>query len=114
MQIVNTPISIQEINKAAEAKFGQLVKAVVDIEKNIMAIDAGMHADEEKLLLENGSQQKNLWGVNLYPDKFGQTDFIEFDSMINLRPTQNNSSRAVEDEKTREKIIKTVISLVKK
>ncbi|MEK7513351.1 MAG: DUF5674 family protein [Patescibacteria group bacterium] len=112
MQIINRSVSIQVIKKAAEARFGQLVKAVVDAEKEIMVIDAEMHADEEIMLLENGSKQENLWGINLYPEKFGQDDFVEFDSMINLRPRQNNLSRGVEDEKIREKIKQIVNKLV--
>ncbi len=84
--------------------FGILVKAVVDIKKNIMVVDAAMHADEEKLLLENGSRQDDLWGVNLYPDEVGD-NFIEFDSMINIRPRQQNYSRNVDDSNRRKQII---------
>lgn len=112
MQIVDKPISVKTIKKMAEKRFGLLIKAVVDTEKEIMAIDAEMHADEEITLLENGSKQANLWGINLYPEKFDQDDFIEFDSMVNLRPTQNNLSRGVEDEKIREKIRRIVKQLI--
>ncbi|MCX6810480.1 MAG: DUF5674 family protein [Candidatus Berkelbacteria bacterium] len=101
-------ISISELKKMADKMFGNLVKAVVDIEKKFLIVDAEMHADEEKFLLENGSDQENLWGINLYPEKFGSDDFVEFDSMINLRPSQQNRSRGVEDKKIREKIIEIV------
>ncbi|MBI5135344.1 hypothetical protein HZA86_03890 [Candidatus Uhrbacteria bacterium] len=90
---------------------GDLVKAVVDIEKGIMAIGGELHADEEALLLEHGSRQKDLWGINLYPDKTGD-DFIEFDSMINIRPSQNNRSRGVEDPEIQRKVIRVVDALV--
>lgn len=110
----NSPIAIQEIIKMAEQMFGNLVKAVVDIEKEIMAVDGELHADEEALLLEKGSKQQNLWGVNLYPEFFGKDDFIEFDSMINLRPSQNNRSCGIEDEAIRQKITQIVNQLVKK
>lgn len=93
--------------------FGNLVKAVVDVEKGIMAVDGELHADEEALLLENGSAQKNLWGINIYPDLTGD-DFIEFDSMINLRPSQGNRSRSVEDKEIQKEIIKIVNSLIQK
>lgn len=83
---------------------GEMVKAVVDINKNLLAIDAELHADLEKLLLENGSDQFDLWGINLYPDD----KLIEFDSMINIRPAQGNRSRNVEDENIRAKIIDVV------
>ena len=87
----------------ASDRFGDLVKAVVDTEREIIAVDAELHSDLEALLLENGSKQKNLWGINLYPEMQGD-DLIEFDSMINMRPSQNNRSRSVEDEATRKKI----------
>ena len=94
--------------------FGNLVKAVIDIENEILVVDAEMHADEESFLLEEGSKQKDLWGINLYPEKFGTNDFVEFDSMINLRPSQNNRSRSVEDQSKRGKIIEIVNSKIRK
>lgn len=107
-------ISISELNKMAELMFGNLVKAVVDIEEESLIVDAEMHADEEQFLLEKGSKQENLWGINLYPEQFGSDNFVEFDSMINLRPSQNNRSRSVEDESIRKKIIIIVNSKVEK
>lgn len=96
----------------ATRSFGNLVKAVVDVSKKIMVIDAGLHADEEAFLLTHGSTQSDLWGVNLYPDLKGD-EFIEFDSMINLRPNQNNLSRGVEDENMRSQIRLIISMLVK-
>ena len=95
----------------AEKMFGNIVKAVVDVEKEVIAIDADLHADEEALLLENGSNQNNLWGINLYP---AETDdnFIEYDSIINLRPSFGNKTRGVGDEKIRKKIKKIVEKLI--
>ena len=94
----------------AGQSFGDMVKAVVDIERNIMAVGGELHADEEAVLLEDGSAQKNLWGINLYPDTTGD-EWVEFDSMINLRPSQGNRSRDVEDEETRQMIRKIVAQL---
>lgn len=104
MFIVQEKISLDELKTMAQQGFGDLVKAVVDVEKEIMVIDAELHSDEEELLIENGSEQKNLWGINLYP-ALDNNDFIEFDSMINLRPSFGNSSRGVDDPQIREKII---------
>lgn len=101
------------MRQMAEKGFGNLVKAVVDLEKNQLVVDAEMHADEEQFLLANGSKQKDLWGINLYPKKFGTSEFIEFDSMINLRPAQNNLSRGVEDENIRQQIIRVVDQWIK-
>jgi hypothetical protein len=113
MKIIKDNISIKELTEMSTKMFGNLVKAVVDIEKEIMAVDAELHADEEALLLENGSQQKNLWGINMYPELTGD-DFLEFDSMINLRPSQNNRSRGVTDVEIQKKIIAIVNKLVRK
>lgn len=113
MRIVKDAISIAELEEMAKKMFGNLVKAVVDVEKEIMAVDADLHADEEALLLEEGSLQKNLWGINLYPQLTGE-DFVEFDSMINLRPSQNNRSRGVDDENIQKSILVVVNKLVKK
>jgi len=96
----------------AESRFGNLVKAVVDVERKIMALDGELHADEEALLLENGSRQENLWGINLYPEMEGP-DRVEFDSVINIRPSQGNLSRGVDDQTIREKIVDIVAGLVK-
>ena len=106
-------ISVDEVKKMAVKMFDNLVKAVVDIEKRIMAIDADMHADEERILLEKGSKQENLWGVNLYPER-QDDDWIEFDSMINLRPSCGNRSRGVEDPNLRKLIIEIINNLVEK
>lgn len=113
MKQVDT-ISISELTEFANNMYGNLVKGVVDIKKGILVLDAEMHADEEQFLLENGSIQNDLWGINLYPAKFGTDDFIEFDSMINIRPRQQNRSRDVENEKIREQIVVLIAEKVKK
>lgn len=113
MHVVKDKISLNELKKMSEKMFGRLVKAVVDLEKEIMVVDAELHADQEELLLEMGSEQKNLWGINLYPEKYNK-DWIEFDSMINVRPSWGNRSRSVEDPLIQEKIITIVSKLVEK
>ena len=103
MQIVNEKNSCADLAKISEHYFGDMTKGVVDVEKELVAIDAELHADLAALLLENGSRQEQLWGINLYPDENGE-DFIEFDSLINIRPRQNNRGRGVNDPAIREKI----------
>jgi hypothetical protein len=112
MLLVTDKIGLDELQNMAVKTFGNLVKAVVDVEKKIMVVDAELHADQEKYLLEQGSNQNNLWGINIYPQKTGG-DHIEFDSMINIRPELNNYSRSVEDLKLRDKIMSIVNSLIK-
>ena len=94
---------MDELKEMAAATFGDMVKAVVDIERGFLAVDAELHSDLEAALLQDGSKQRNLWGINLYPET-PDADFIEFDSMINVRPSQGNRSRGVEDEGLRGKI----------
>lgn len=96
----------------SERGFGNFVKAVVDIKKVIMALDAELHADQEALLLEKGSLQENLWGINIYPD-LPNEQRIEFDSMINLRPSFGNRSRGVDSLEIQKKIIEIVNKLIK-
>lgn len=90
----------------------KLVKAVVDIERKNIVVWAFLHADEEELLLDDWSDQENLWWINLYLSKYDTEGFIEFDSMINLRPNQWNMSRSVENESVREKIMNLVYSII--
>jgi hypothetical protein len=112
VKIIDSPIFPGELKVMAEGRFGNLVKAVVDVERGIMAVDGELHADEEGLLLEGGSLQENLWGINLYPDLEGQ-ERIEFDSVINIRPSRGNLSRGVDDPMLRERIVQAVTRLMK-
>lgn len=86
---------------------GPMVKGVVDVERGLLAVDAGLHADLEKMLLDNGSKQDMLWGINLWYEEDGE-DLVEFDSMINMRPRQGNRTRYVEDAATRAEIYEVV------
>lgn len=108
----NNKISKKVLNEMAEKTFGDLVKAVVDIEKGVMVVDAELHADQKKKLLDDGSVQECLWGINLYPNEEDKY-FIEFDSMINLRPSWGNRSLGVDDKEIKEKAIEIVNNLVK-
>ncbi len=112
MQVITKPISLKTLQKIAKDSFGTLVKAVVDVEKEIIAINGELHADEESLLLGKGSRQKDLWGINLYPE-LPESQFIEFDSLINIRPSVGNKSRNVESEQWRKRIIEIVAKRIK-
>ena len=107
MKIIKDKLTLNELKQMASGSFGDLVKAVVDIDEELVAVDAELHSDLEALLLQEGSRQASLWGINLYPEAAGE-EFVEFDSMINLRPSQGNRSRGVESEEIRNQI-RTVI-----
>jgi hypothetical protein len=113
MRILKNVIDIDELKQIAQASFGDLVKAVVDVDRELVAIDAELHSDLEALFLEDGSKQKSLWGINFYPDLEGE-DFIEFDSMINLRPSQKNMTIGVDSPDIQKKIIDIVKKWVKR
>lgn len=111
MKIISQPIKKEELKAMLPGYFDDMVKAVVDVRQTLLGIDAELHADIVKELLAQGSMQTDLWGINLYPDMEGE-DFIEFDSLINIRAFQGNRSRDVLDPAVREQIVKVVNALV--
>lgn len=113
VEIITQQVTLAEIARMAENMFGDMVKAVVDVDRELLAVDGELHSDLEVLLIENGSQQRNLWGINIYPGMEGD-DFIEFDSMINMRPSQGNRSRGVESAETRNAIARVVAKRIKR
>jgi hypothetical protein len=112
IELVTAPISIERLRQLAESLFGEFVKAVVDVSRGVMAVGGELHADAEAALLDDGSTQADLWGVNLYPDAYPAEDWLEFDSMINVRPRQSNQTRGVEDPERRRAIQAVVDRLV--
>ena len=111
MQILEKPVEKEELQQMAAKMFGNLVKAVVDTELEIVAIDGELHSDLAELLTENGSAGKNLWGINIYLD--APDDWLEFDSVLNLKPHFGNRSRGVEDPMLREKITKILKKFIR-
>jgi hypothetical protein len=107
LRIIREPITRSELREVAASQFGDMVKAVVDVARKVMAIGGELQSDEEAALLDDGSRQADLWGINLYPDESGD-EWIEFDSMINVRPSQDNRSRDVEDPALRDSIRRIV------
>ena len=103
MQILQKSITRAELAALAENTFGDMIKCVADVKLRLLAVDAELHADLERLLLENGSAGEDLWGFNLYPEEEGE-DFIEYDSLINIRSWQNNPTRDVRNPDIREAI----------
>lgn len=97
------PVSRDELRQMLGTRFSDLVKGVVDLRRAVLLLDADMHADEEAALLAEGSTQADLWGINLYPD-LPESEWLEFDSMINLRPSFGNRSRGVDNPDTRDAI----------
>ena len=114
IKIIEDTISLEELKFIAHDQFINVIKAVVDVEQEIMAVGGEFHSDIETLLLETkNSKRDNTWGINLRLGKTGD-EFIEFDSMINLKPLSGNTSRGVEDGALRRKIISIVSQIVKR
>jgi len=111
MKIITQHVTLDELGRMAAGMFGNMVKAVVDVDREFLAVDGELHSDLEALLIEKGSMQQSLWGINLYPEMAGD-DFIEFDSMINMRPSQGNRSRGIENAQLRKTIIEIVSKMV--
>jgi len=107
IRVVRDTVSRDELTEIAKQQFGDMVKAVVDVEQGIMAIGGELHSDEEAMLLDQGSAQRHLWGINLYPDK-PLDEWIIFDSMINVRPSGGNRSRYVESSEIRGAVTRIV------
>ena len=107
------PISLADVRALARGRFGDMVKGVVDMARGILLLDADLHADQEADLLADGSGQADLWGINLYPDLAGD-DWLEFDSVINLRPSFGNRSRGVDDPATQAAIAALVARVVRR
>jgi hypothetical protein len=111
IRIVSEPISVDDLRRIARDQFGDFVKAVVDVRQGVMAIGAELHADEEAWLLDQDARQTDLWGINLYPDR-PEGERVEFDSLINVRPSQGNRSRSVDDAVIRQQIGVIVARLI--
>jgi hypothetical protein len=76
------------------------IKIVVDLDRNIIALGCELHIDCADELVENGSDRKNLWGANLYP----QEKEIEYTSMINIRHDVGNRSIEIKNETTKNQV----------
>lgn len=107
------PITLDELRQLLGRRFNDFVKGVIDLRRRVLIVDADMHADQEAALLAEGSSQTDLWGINLYPE-LSETEWIEFDSLINLRPSFGNRSRGVDDPATREAITTALAELVRR
>lgn len=111
IKIYISKVPLQELKAHAQATFGDMVKGVVDLRQRSLALGGELHADCEKVLLEHGSKQEDLWGFNIYPDKT-KSDRLEYTSLINIRPTQNNLHVEVKDEGRRQQMRSVIDGLI--
>ncbi|OGC39256.1 hypothetical protein A2Y85_02790 [candidate division WOR-3 bacterium RBG_13_43_14] len=111
MFIINRPLKSSEILAKYNNIYGTMIKAVVDTEKSIMAIDDELHSDLESYLISSGSRQNNLWGINLFLNK-PLPEWIDYTALINIRPSMNNRSMIIQDAAIQKKIAGIVYRLV--
>ena len=111
IKIVKKRLSQRELEKIAKENYGEMAKGVADVKQKIIALGGELHADAEAMLLEHGSKQNDLWGFNIYTNRF-HNDRIEYTSLINIRPSQNNRTIEIQDEKLKEQIKKIIDSLI--
>jgi len=103
IQIVRDPISVDDVRRLAQEIYHDMVKGVADIDRGVIALGGEWHMDANKVLVEEGSSQEQVWGFNIYPDKQGD-DAIEYISLINIRPHQENRSMEIADPAIRDAI----------
>jgi len=112
-RIVREAMTLSEVRDLAQARFGDMVKASVDVGRGVMAIGGELHSDEEALLLDDGAKQADVWGINIYPDEPDDA-WIEFESLINVRPAHGNRSRGVDDPAVQLAIRRVVGALIRR
>ena len=98
--VLDRKIELEELRRLAEAHFQDMVKLVIDIRRRVVGAGGELHADAEKLLLEDGSRQADLWGANYYPGR-GKENCLEYTALINIRPAEGNRSMEIADESLR-------------
>ena len=109
--LVTEPVAPEVVRELAARFFEEMVKYVVDVERGIAAVGGELHADAEALLLEDGSRQADLWGANYYPGR-GEAGCIEYTSLINIRPAQQNRGMAIESPEVRARVREITFALL--
>ena len=111
IRIVREPVNPKILEELMHSYNRTFVKGAADIERGLLALGGEWHMDANTLLIADGSEQKNLWGFNIYPGKSGD-NAIEYDSFINIRPGQGNRGREIMDAQIRSVIRALVGKLV--
>jgi hypothetical protein len=88
--------------------YSSMIKLAVDIRRNILAGGGEMHADCEKVLLDNGSEQDDIWGANWYPDE----QRVEYEAIINIRPHLANRGMVIQSEEVRRRVSEVTLALL--
>lgn len=111
IKIIDKQINIEELRQIAKEGFGDFVKGVCDIEKEVLAMGGELHSDCYEALIENGSHGGDIWGFNIFPD-LPKERCLEFTSLINIRPNLGNRSMEIQSEEIRQKIAQIIEKIV--
>lgn len=107
IKIVEDSITKEEMAEIAQEFYVNIIKGVIDVEREIIALGGEYHMDANMVLIEHGSQQDNIWGFNIYLNRDGD-DWLEYASLINIRPAAGNRSMFIEDKELCDKIKKII------
>jgi hypothetical protein len=105
--IVTESISVDDLKTLAQKSYGHLIKGVVDIEREVVAFGGEWHIQANMKLSEKGSSQADCWGFNVVFD-LPKDSWIEYKSLINIRPLSGNRNIEVQDDKIRERMKKII------
>jgi hypothetical protein len=102
-EMFESPMDQKTIRRLADDEFGDMIKFVVDLERKVICAGGGLHADEEAILIDNGSAQTNLWGANYYLD-LPPAERLVYRSMINIRPSDGNTQQQIQSKSIRQEV----------
>ncbi len=104
IKIIRDKITLTELKEIANETYGEMIKAVADIKRDVIAIGGELHSDAEAELIKDGSNQKDVWGFNIYVD--GPFDeALEYTSLINIRPRDHNPALEIKLPEVRAKVL---------
>src|SRR3989344_8346737 len=107
IKIVREKISKNELEELAKDFYGFMIKGAIDIDREIVAFGGEYHIDANSVLIQEGSRQENIWGFNIHIHKLKDlSDWLEYTSLINIRPNQENKTMKIQSEELRKKIKK--------
>jgi hypothetical protein len=114
IEIVRDQISLDQLREIAKEFYGFMIKGVVDIEEEIAAFGGEYHMDANLFLIDKGSKQPNIWGFNVYfHKKKGEEGWLEYTSLINIRPTEGNVTMEIADPLLKNKINSILQKIIK-
>lgn len=111
IKIITEPITRAEALEIGKEFYTEMVKGVVDLERGVIALGGEYHMDANEVLIGDGSKQEMVWGFNVYPSIFDES-WIEYTSLINIRPQVHNRGMEVESPEIREMMRDVITKLI--